>query len=93
MHLVAGEVEPDGSHWTGSLFQPDYHELDQVEDLSITVGYPRIGTEEKVKVYFVDRSETIEALAMRIETKFLEGALPTFTILASTTIVIALTTF
>ena len=93
MHLVAAEVDPDGSHWTGSLFQPDFHDLDQTEDPSITTGYPRFGTDEKVKVYWIDRGSTIEALAMRIESTFLMGAIPSLAVFPSAAIALALTTF
>ena len=28
LHLFVGEVDPDGTHWTGTAFQPDYHVID-----------------------------------------------------------------
>ena len=74
LHLFKGEVDSDGEHWSASTFQPDYHVLDQTENLTITEGYPRFGKDDKAKAYYIDRGQTIEPLALRIETIYLNGA-------------------
>ena len=73
---MAAEVDPSGSYWTGTIFQPDYHNLD-TEDGGIDVGYPRFGNNDKAKVYHIDRGSQIEPFAMRVESIYVEGAVHT----------------
>ena len=92
IHLVAAEVDPSGSYWTGTIFQPDYHNLD-TEDGGIDVGYPRFGSNDKAKVYHIDRGSQIEPFAMRVESIYVEGAVHTAICSLYAGLIIALTIF
>ena len=93
IHLFAGEVDADGEHWTGKAFQPDYHIVDQTEGLSITTGFPRFGADNKVKTYYIDRTSTVEPMAMRVESVYLMGAISNFEVCSLMAITLALAVF